>query len=127
MVSDFIMSFMWVWSSVLIKMFVHTILGYGAHDLKGDILKHAISVINMFFFAFLVKATKGGAYNPLTILSGAISGDLTNFIFTVAARIPAQVCFLHFLSFFSLSKQLTCPSIEFLQVSLLQVKFEILN
>ncbi|PHT59421.1 putative aquaporin SIP2-1 [Capsicum baccatum] len=90
-VSDFIMSFMWVWSSVLIKMFVHTILGYGAHDLKGDILKHAISVINMFFFAFLVKATKGGAYNPLTILSGAISGDLTNFIFTVAARIPAQV------------------------------------
>ncbi|KAF3612861.1 putative protein kinase and PP2C-like domain-containing protein-like [Capsicum annuum] len=90
-VSDFIMSFMWVWSSVLIKMFVHTILGYGAHDLKGDILKHAISVINMFFFAFLVKATKGGAYNPLTILSGAISGDLTNFIFTVAARIPAQI------------------------------------
>ncbi|WMV09236.1 hypothetical protein MTR67_002621 [Solanum verrucosum] len=90
LISDFIMSFMWVWSSVLIKMFVHTILGYGAHDLKGEILKHAISVINMFLFALLVKATKGGAYNPLTILSGAISGDLTNFIFTVAARIPAQ-------------------------------------
>ncbi|KAK4737330.1 hypothetical protein R3W88_001027 [Solanum pinnatisectum] len=91
LISDFIMSFMWVWSSVLIKMFVHTILGYGAHDLKGEILKHAISVINMFLFALLVKATKGGAYNPLTILSGAISGDLTNFIFTVATRIPAQV------------------------------------
>ncbi|KAK6803277.1 hypothetical protein RDI58_001061 [Solanum bulbocastanum] len=91
LISDFIMSFMWVWSSVLIKMFVHTILGYGADDLKGEILKHAISVINMFLFALLVKATKGGAYNPLTILSGAISGDLTNFIFTVAARIPAQV------------------------------------
>ncbi|MCE3215813.1 hypothetical protein HAX54_003629 [Datura stramonium] len=70
---------MWVWSNVLIKMFVHTILGYGAHDLKGEILKHAISVINMFFFALLVKVTKGGAYNPLTILSGAISGDLTKF------------------------------------------------
>lgn len=91
MISDFIMSFMWVWSSVLIKMFVHKILGYGAHDLKGEILKHAISVINMFLFALLTKATKGGAYNPLTILSGAISGDLTNFIFTVAARIPSQV------------------------------------
>ncbi|XP_059288249.1 probable aquaporin SIP2-1 [Lycium ferocissimum] len=90
-VSDFIMSLMWVWSSVLIKMFVHSILGYGAHDLKGEILKHAISVINMFFFAFLSKATEGGAYNPLTILSGAISGNLSNFIFTVAARIPAQV------------------------------------
>ncbi|NP_001293121.1 probable aquaporin SIP2-1 [Solanum lycopersicum] len=90
-ISDFIMSFMWVWSSVLIKMFVHKILGYGAHDLKGEILKHAISVINMFLFALLTKATKGGAYNPLTILSGAISGDLTNFIFTVAARIPSQV------------------------------------
>lgn len=91
MVSDFIMSFMWVWSSVLIKMFVHTILGYGPHDLKGEILKHTISVINMFFFAYLAKATNGGAYNPLTILSSAISGDLTNFLFTVGARIPAQV------------------------------------
>ncbi|XP_009617730.1 probable aquaporin SIP2-1 [Nicotiana tomentosiformis] len=91
LVSDFIMSFMWVWSSVLIKMFVHTMLGYGAHDLKGEILKHSISVINMFFFAALAKATKGGAYNPLTILSGAISGDLSNFLFTVGARIPVQV------------------------------------
>lgn len=91
MVSDFIMSFMWVWSSVLIKMFVHTILGYGLHDLKGEILKHTISVINMFFFAYLAKATNGGAYNPLTILSSAISGDLTNFLYTVGVRIPAQV------------------------------------
>lgn len=72
-------------------MFVHTILGYGPHYLKGEILKHAISVINMFFFALLAQVTKGGAYNPLTVLSGAISGDLTNFFFTVAARIPAQV------------------------------------
>ncbi|KAL2480835.1 putative aquaporin SIP2-1 [Abeliophyllum distichum] len=91
LVSDFILSFMWVWSSVLIKILVHKILGYGAHDLKGEILRYGISIVNMFFFAFLVKATKGGAYNPLTILSSAISGDFSNFLFTVGARIPVQV------------------------------------
>lgn len=86
------MSFMWVWSSVIIKIFVHRILGYGAHELKGEIVRYAVSVVNMFFFAFLGKATKGGAYNPLTILSSAISGDFSNFLFTLGARIPAQVC-----------------------------------
>ncbi|KAL2502005.1 putative aquaporin SIP2-1 [Forsythia ovata] len=91
LVSDFMLSFMWVWSSVLIKIFVHKILGYGAHDLKGEILRYGISIGNMFFFAFLAKATKGGAYNPLTILSSAISGDFSNFLFTVGARIPVQV------------------------------------
>lgn len=91
LVSDFFMSFMWVWSSVLIKIFVHKILGYGAHDLKGEILRYGIYIVNMFFFAFLAKATKGGAYNPLTILSSAISGDFSNFLFIVGARIPIQV------------------------------------
>lgn len=90
--ADFAMSFMWVWSSVIIKIFVHRILGYGAHELKGEIVRYAVSVVNMFFFAFLGKATKGGAYNPLTILSSAISGDFSNFLFTLGARIPAQVC-----------------------------------
>lgn len=90
--ADFVMSFMWVWSSVIIKIFVHRILGYGAHELKGEIVRYAVSVVNMFFFAFLGKATKGGAYNPLTILSSAISGDFSNFLFTLGARIPAQVC-----------------------------------
>ncbi|CAI9782903.1 unnamed protein product [Fraxinus pennsylvanica] len=91
LVSDFFMSFMWVWSGVLIKIFVHKILGYGSHDLKGEILTYGIYIVNMFFFAFLAKATKGGAYNPLTILSSAISGDFSNFLFTVGARIPIQV------------------------------------
>ncbi|CAA2974153.1 probable aquaporin SIP2-1 [Olea europaea subsp. europaea] len=91
LVSDFFMSFMWVWSSVLIKIFVYKILGYGTHDLKGEILRYGISIVNMFFFAYLAKATKGGAYNPLTILSSAISGDFSNFLFTVGARIPIQV------------------------------------
>lgn len=91
LVSDFIMSFMWVWSSVLIKIFVYKIMGFGRDDLQGEILKHALAVINMFFFAFLAKATKGGAYNPLTVLSSAFSGDSSQFLFTLGTRIPAQV------------------------------------
>ncbi|GFQ04435.1 probable aquaporin sip2-1 [Phtheirospermum japonicum] len=61
------MSFMWVWSSVLVKILVHRVLGYGAHQVEG------------------------GAYNPLTVLSAAVSGDFENFLFTLGARIPAQV------------------------------------
>lgn len=89
-VSDFIMSFMWVWSSVLIKTFVYKGLGLG-YEAKGEVFKSVLSIINMFFFAWLGKVTKGGAYNPLTVLSGAISGDFKRFLFTVGARIPAQV------------------------------------
>ncbi|KAH6772222.1 small and basic intrinsic protein 2 [Perilla frutescens var. hirtella] len=89
--ADFAMSFMWVWSSVLNKILVHQILGYGAHELDGQIIRYTVSIINMFFFAFLAKATKGGAYNPLSILSAAFSGDFSNFLFTLGARVPTQV------------------------------------
>ncbi|KAL3534076.1 hypothetical protein ACH5RR_002537 [Cinchona calisaya] len=89
--SDFIMSFLWVWSSVLIKIFVYKIIGFGRDDIQGEIFKHALAIINMFFFAFLAKATNGGAYNPLTILASAISGNFTQFLFTIGVRIPAQV------------------------------------
>ncbi|KAK6151389.1 hypothetical protein DH2020_014024 [Rehmannia glutinosa] len=89
--ADFAMSLMWVWSSVLNKIFVHRILGYGAHGINGEIVRYGFSILNMFFFAFMAKATKGGAYNPLTLLSAAISGDFSNFLFTLGARIPAQV------------------------------------
>lgn len=91
LIADFVMSFMWVWSSVLVKVFVHRVLGFGAHQLKGEIVRYVLSVLNMFFFAFMSKATKGGAYNPLTVLSSAISGDFSDFLFTVGARIPTQV------------------------------------
>lgn len=43
------------------------------------------------FFRVLGKTTKGGAYNPLTVFAGAISGDFKRFLFDVGARIPAQV------------------------------------
>lgn len=100
--ADFVMSLMWVWSSVLNKIFVHRILGYGAHEVKGEIVRYAVSIVNMFLFAFMAKATKGGAYNPLTLLSAAISGDFSNFLFTLGARIPAQVPFSFFFLFFVL-------------------------
>uniref|UniRef100_A0A2N9FGC1 Aquaporin n=1 Tax=Fagus sylvatica TaxID=28930 RepID=A0A2N9FGC1_FAGSY len=38
-----------------------------------------------------VRLPKVGAYNPLTVFAGAISGDFRHFIFNVGARIPAQV------------------------------------
>ncbi|KAH8485912.1 hypothetical protein POPTR_016G024900v4 [Populus trichocarpa] len=88
--SDFVVSLMWVWSGSLIKIFVFKVLGMG-HDSRGEFLKNSLSIMNMFLFAFLGKVTKGGAYNPLTILSSAISGDFSQFLFTIGARIPAQV------------------------------------
>ncbi|XP_022744747.1 probable aquaporin SIP2-1 isoform X2 [Durio zibethinus] len=87
---DFIISFMWVWSGCLVKMFVVECLGMG-HQPKAEIVTGALYVINMFFFAFLAKVTKGGTYNPLTVFSSAVSGDFNHFLFTVGARIPAQV------------------------------------
>ncbi|XWS57186.1 hypothetical protein CRYUN_Cryun09bG0151700 [Craigia yunnanensis] len=87
---DFIISFMWVWSGSLVKMFVVEGLGLG-HQPKAEIAKGTLSVINMFFFAFLAKVTKGGTYNPLTVFSSTVYGDFSHFLFTVGARIPAQV------------------------------------
>ncbi|EEF38714.1 aquaporin sip2.1, putative [Ricinus communis] len=89
-ISDFVIAFMWVWSGALIKMFVNGVLRMG-HEPSGEVLKSTLSIINMFFFAFLGKISKGAAYNPLTIFSSAISGDFSQFLLTVGARIPAQV------------------------------------
>ncbi|KAE8651164.1 hypothetical protein Csa_001487 [Cucumis sativus] len=89
LVLDFALSFMWLWSGVLVKIFVFGILGFG-NDLVSEVVKASFSILNMFFFAFLVKISNGSAYNPLTILSAAFSGDFSKFLFTVGARIPAQ-------------------------------------
>ncbi|XP_071723194.1 probable aquaporin SIP2-1 [Rutidosis leptorrhynchoides] len=88
--TDFVIAFMWVWSNVLIKVFVFNILGFG-HDPTGEFINGALKIVNMFFFAFLGKFTRGGAYNPLTVLSSAITGDSSTFLFVIGARIPAQV------------------------------------
>ncbi|XP_043690502.1 probable aquaporin SIP2-1 [Telopea speciosissima] len=88
--SDLVLSFMWVWSGALIKLFVYKILGFG-FETKGEILKASLSILSMLFFAWLCKISSGGSYNPLTVLSGSVSGNFTEFLFTVGARIPAQV------------------------------------
>uniref|UniRef100_A0A2C9VA47 Aquaporin n=2 Tax=Manihot esculenta TaxID=3983 RepID=A0A2C9VA47_MANES len=93
-ISDFVISFMWVWSGALIKIFLNRFLGLGHHEPRDEAIKAAFSIINMFFFAFLGKITNGGAYNPLTIFSSAISGDFSQFLLTVGARIPAQRLYL---------------------------------
>lgn len=89
--ADFLLSFMWVWSGVVVGMLVFKTMGLGHGHLSAEILKAALSITNMFFFAFLAEVTRGGAYNPLTVLSSAFSGDFRNFLYCVGARIPAQV------------------------------------
>ncbi|KAL9257832.1 putative aquaporin SIP2-1 [Drosera capensis] len=93
LLSDFVLSSMWVCSSPLIKLFIHSTHGLGlGHQLfVSEIIRYVFSIINMFLFAFLGKITGGGSYNPLTVLSGAVSGDSAKVLFTLGARIPAQV------------------------------------
>jgi len=90
LLADFVLSFMWVCSGVLVRLIVFQHLGCG-HSPLGEAIKTSFSVANMFLFAFLVKLTRGAAYNPLTVLADAISGNFNNFLFCVGARIPAQV------------------------------------
>ncbi|XP_021893458.1 probable aquaporin SIP2-1 [Carica papaya] len=90
LISDFIVSFMWVWSGVLIKIFVHRVLGLG-HEPRAEIIRGAMAIVNMFFFAFLGKVGKGASYNPLTVLAPAVSGDFSSFLFSLGCRIPVQV------------------------------------
>ncbi|KAK9122551.1 hypothetical protein Sjap_012153 [Stephania japonica] len=87
---DFVMSLMWVCSGALIKLFVGKVLGLG-HEPRTEIVKASLSISNMFFFAWLGDKSRGGAYNPLTVLSGALSGNLSVFLYTFGFRIPAQV------------------------------------
>ncbi|KAH6818652.1 small and basic intrinsic protein 2 [Perilla frutescens var. frutescens] len=90
-VADFMISLMWVSSNELIKILVQGALGNGANQLEGDIAKWVLSLLNMFVIAYISTLANGATYNPLTVLATAISGDFSNFLFTVGARIPAQV------------------------------------
>ncbi|KAL5208981.1 hypothetical protein ABZP36_004604 [Zizania latifolia] len=56
-------------------------------------VKVALSLIYMFFFAWLEDATGGTLYNPLTVLAGALAspGGPSLYLFTAFVRIPVQV------------------------------------
>ncbi|XP_058740133.1 probable aquaporin SIP2-1 [Vicia villosa] len=91
-VSDFVLSFTWLCSGVLVRLFVFKILGFSnTDDHVAEFMKLSFSIANMFLFAFLAKVSRGGAYNPLAVLVDAITGDFCNFFFCVGFRIPAQV------------------------------------
>ncbi|KAL9331364.1 hypothetical protein ACSQ67_000974 [Phaseolus vulgaris] len=62
LLADFVLSFMWVCSGVLVRLIVFQHLGFD-HSPLGEVIKTTFSVANMFFFSFLVKVTRG-AYNP---------------------------------------------------------------
>lgn len=55
------------------------------------VLNGSLAALYLYSFSRLRKKTKGGSYNPLLVLCHAIFGDFIGFLFTVFARIPAQV------------------------------------
>ncbi|XP_068661096.1 probable aquaporin SIP2-1 [Aristolochia californica] len=83
--TDFVLSFMWVWSGSLTKLFEYE------SDPKREAIRYALQVLVLFFFVWLRKITKGGSFNPLPTLASAISGNFSGFLFAVGGRIPAQV------------------------------------
>lgn len=88
--SDFFVSFLWVWSGSLLRCLALRFLGF--RNSPGVlIIKGSIAVPYIVFFAWLGRATNGGSYNPLVVLCYAISGNFAFFLFSILARIPAQV------------------------------------
>lgn len=89
--SDFVLSFMWVWAGPLTKVFVTSFLGVGHHTREAEVLKYSLSVVYMYVFAWIATFSGGAAYNPLTVLSSAFVGGPRLFLFTAFGRIPAQI------------------------------------
>ncbi|XP_071724327.1 probable aquaporin SIP2-1 [Rutidosis leptorrhynchoides] len=87
---DFVMSFLYAWISVFIKIFVYRILGFH-HDALGEAVLITFKIFNTILFQFLSKKLKGGTYNPITVLYHSITGDFNHILFALNARIPAQV------------------------------------
>ncbi|KAI0518622.1 hypothetical protein KFK09_006058 [Dendrobium nobile] len=88
--SDFFVSFLWVWSGCLLRCLAFWFLGSGNSPIVL-LIKGSIAVPYLVFFAWVGKTTNGGSYNPLIVLCYAISGNFAVFLFSVLARIPAQV------------------------------------
>ncbi|KAI3772716.1 hypothetical protein L6452_03909 [Arctium lappa] len=89
-VTDTILTFMWVWAAVIIRLIVNIALGLRYYGYASEFLRSSLSVLNMFLFAYLVKLTNGGAYNPVAVFTSAISGNFASFLFNIG-RIPFQV------------------------------------
>lgn len=92
-VADLVLSFLWVWAGSLVKLFVYRTVAPGTPH-EAELLKVALSIAYMFFFAWLDKLTGGGSYNPLTVLIYTVAGN-GGYLFAAFCRIPAQV-YLYF-------------------------------
>ncbi|KAF5812073.1 putative major intrinsic protein [Helianthus annuus] len=90
MITDTILSFMWVWAGVIIRIIMQSFPGLSYNDHVSEFSKSCLSLLNMFLFSYLVKLTNGGAYNPIPVFTNAINGDFVTFLFNIA-RIPFQV------------------------------------
>ncbi|KAL8162920.1 hypothetical protein V2J09_014409 [Rumex salicifolius] len=91
LIADFILSSMWVFSSSIIDLIILRISGSGHYHIAEGI-KCFLKVANMFLFAVIGSINgEGGCYNPLPVLADAISANFNWFLFTLFARIPAQV------------------------------------
>ncbi|KAJ0582669.1 putative aquaporin SIP2-1 [Helianthus annuus] len=95
MITDTILSFMWVWAGVIIRIIMQSFRGLSYNDHVSEFFKSCLSLLNMFLFSYLVKLTNGGAYNPVPVFTNAINGDFVTFLFNIA-RIPFQVTYLLF-------------------------------
>ncbi|XP_071701404.1 probable aquaporin SIP2-1 [Rutidosis leptorrhynchoides] len=89
-VTDTVLSFTWVWASVITRIIVQDVLGLSNNGIVSEIIRCCFSVANMFLFTYLVKLTNGGAYNPISVFTSAVNGNFSTFIFNVG-RIPFQV------------------------------------
>ncbi|KAK9055549.1 hypothetical protein SSX86_026633 [Deinandra increscens subsp. villosa] len=89
-VTDTILSFMWVWAGVITRIIVQIFQASTHNNHASEFLRCFLTVFNMFLFTFLVKLTNGGAYNPIVVFITAINGDLVTFLFNIG-RIPFQV------------------------------------
>nr|GEX58206.1 probable aquaporin SIP2-1 [Tanacetum cinerariifolium] len=89
-ITDTILSFMWVWASVIIRIIVDNVFGLSNNGHASEFFRCCFSVVNMFLFAYMVKVTNGGAYNPIVVFTSAVNGTFLVFLFNLA-RIPFQV------------------------------------
>ncbi|KAL5216225.1 hypothetical protein ABZP36_007626 [Zizania latifolia] len=71
-VGDLVLAAMWVCAGALVKLAVYGVLGLRGRP-EADAAKVTLSLIYMFFFAWLEGATGGVSYNPLTVLAGALA------------------------------------------------------
>ncbi|XP_010251760.1 PREDICTED: probable aquaporin SIP2-1 isoform X2 [Nelumbo nucifera] len=88
--SDLIISFMWVWSCGLTKILLYNYLALGQPI--REIMEGSLYVLSIFFFSWLGNNCSGGSYNPfsVSVLSDAISGDNARYWFAVGVRVPTQ-------------------------------------